>query len=167
MEGPRSTIPIALRYRGARVDRAGLRRLMRHCLDSEGIEADAGCGLILAGDRMLRTLNRQWRGLDRATDVLSFPLEDGPPLPPEADERDARLLGEILVSVPRCLEQAGDAGVDPGEELARLVIHGLLHVLGYDHELIPDRKRMSPRERRYRAWAVRAGIGRRLLQVRR
>jgi probable rRNA maturation factor len=166
MEEPERPIPIALRCRGIRADRARLRRLMRHCLETEGVAADAGCGLVLAGDRLLRALNRQWRGLDRPTDVLSFPMEKGPPLPPEAREKDARLRGEIVISVPRCREQARDAGCEPGVELVRLVIHGLLHILGHDHERAGDRARMVARERRHRAWAARAGIGRGLLQVR-
>ena len=164
MEDPERPIPIALRYRGIRVDRDGLRRLVRRCLIEEGAAAGAGCGLVLSGGRLLHTLNREWRGLDRTTDVLSFALEEGPPLPPDAGE--PRVLGEVVISVPRCLEQACAAGVCPGRELARLVIHGVLHVLGHDHERAKDRARMIPRERRHRAWAARTGLEESLLRVR-
>lgn len=165
MEESARAIPIALRYRGIRVDRPQLRRLVGHCLDEENASRGAGCGFVLAGGRLLRTLNREWRGIDRTTDVLSFFLGDGPPLPPGAEEAEPQLLGEVVISVPRCLEQAGAAGLRPGEELVRLSVHGILHVLGHDHEKPEDRARMVPRERRYRAWAARAGIGPRLLRV--
>jgi probable rRNA maturation factor len=119
----------------------------------------------LAGDRLVRRLNREWRGKDRPTDVLSFPAGDPPPLPPGAEESSGPHLGEIVISVPRCREQAAEQGVDPGVELARLVIHGVLHLLGYDHEDTMDRVRMQARERRLRAWAAESGIGPGMLTV--
>jgi probable rRNA maturation factor len=173
MEESGRPIPIALRYRGIRVDRAGLRALIAHCLEAERGPAARGCGLILAGGRLLQTLNRQWRGLDRTTDVLSFPL-DGPgaaatpeaTLPEGLEDPDAYLLGEVVISVPRLLDQAKAAGIKPGEELVRLVIHGVLHVLGHDHEIAGERVRMQGRERALRRWAAARGIGPGLLRVR-
>ena len=106
----------------------------------------------------MRALNRSWRGLDRTTDVLSF--ASGEPSVPESVDP---MLGEVIVSIPRCRLQAEEQGVDAGVELVRLVVHGVLHVLGYDHELAADRARMVPREQRHRAWARRRGIGAGLL----
>jgi probable rRNA maturation factor len=119
----------------------------------------------LAGDRLVRRLNHEWRGKDRPTDVLSFPAGDLPPLPPGAEESVPSYLGEIVISVPRCREQAAMQGVDPGVELARLVIHGVLHLLGYDHEGGGERVRMQARERKLRAWAAGSGIGPGMLLV--
>lgn len=82
--------------------------------------------LVLTGDEVIRALNRDFLGHDRATDVLSFP--DGDLLP-----TGRRLLGEIVVSVDTARRQADDAGHDELRELAELVIHGTLHLLGYDH----------------------------------
>lgn len=151
-------VPIALRSRAAVVDREKLRILVTRCLDREGILPHEGLGLALAGDRLVRRLNREWRGLDRTTDVLSFPLDPLPLLPPEARRSAPALRGEIVISVPRCLEQARARERDPGEELVRLVVHGALHCLGYDHQTARQRARMEPRERTLRAWATRRGL---------
>jgi rRNA maturation RNase YbeY len=153
------TLPVAVRTRGAVADRGALRLLLRRCLDSGHATSETGLGLVLAGDRLVRRLNREWRGKDRSTDVLSFPAGAPLPLPPGADEPDGVNLGEIVISVPRCREQALEQGIDPGVELARLVIHGVLHLLGHDHEEAAARARMQALERRLRAWAARRGIG--------
>jgi probable rRNA maturation factor len=152
-------LPVAVRTRGAVADRGALRALVRRCLLSGGTAPGAGLGLVLAGDRLVRRLNREWRGTDRTTDVLSFPAGDPPPLPPGAEEPACLHLGDIVISVPRCRRQASEQGVDPGVELARLVIHGVLHLLGHDHEAAAERMRMHARERTLRAWAAREGIG--------
>jgi probable rRNA maturation factor len=91
------------------------------------LHQSAGVTLLLATDRTLRTLNRRHRGLDRATDVLSFPaagtLEPG-----------VAHLGEIAISLGTAARQARRAGWPLGSEIALLVTHGFLHLLGYDHE---------------------------------
>ena len=152
-------LPVAVRTRGVAADRGALRVLLRRCLDSGNATPGTGLGLVLAGDRLVRRLNREWRGLDCSTDVLSFPAGDPPPLPPGAEESPGPYLGEIVISVARCREQAAKQGVDPGVELARLVIHGVLHLSGYDHEEVTERGRMQSRERKLRAWAAGNGIG--------
>ena len=159
------TLPVAVRTRGAAADRGALRVLLRCCLDSGHTVPGTGLGLVLAGDRLVRRLNREWRGKDRPTDVLSFPAGDPPPLPPGAEESSGPYLGEIVISVPRCREQAAMQGVDPGVELARLVIHGVLHLLGYDHGDVMERVRMQARERKLRAWAAGSGIGPGMLRM--
>lgn len=76
----------------------------------------------------MRRLNRQYRGLDKTTDVLSFPLsETGLTKPGDA-------LGDIVISIPRAAAQAEAYGVSFNNELLRLLLHGLLHLVGYDHE---------------------------------
>lgn len=91
--------------------------------------------VVFVNDRVMRELNLAWRSKDKTTDVLSFPLEedvwacidrpDG--LPPVA-------LGDIVISVPQAMRQADAYGVTLSEEIARLLVHGTLHLLGYDHE---------------------------------
>ncbi|MBA4371249.1 MAG: rRNA maturation RNase YbeY [Thermodesulfovibrio sp.] len=84
--------------------------------------------VVFVGDAAMRRLNRQYRGLDKTTDVLSFPLcESGLPAAGEP-------LGDIVISVPRAAAQAASYDVSFREELLRLLLHGLLHLLGYDHE---------------------------------
>lgn len=78
-------------------------------------------GVRFVGDREMRRVNRQFRAKDQATDVLSFPGEDGH-------------LGDILVSVPTARRQAAAAGRGMDRELKTLLLHGVLHCLGYDHE---------------------------------
>lgn len=103
-----------------------LRRLVGLTLSRLG-ESDADVSLLIAGDDRVRGLNRSYRGIDRATDVLSFP--DGDALP---DGR--RFLGEIVVSLDTARAQAESLGHGELRELEELVLHGVLHLLGHDHE---------------------------------
>ena len=80
--------------------------------------------IAFVSDKKIRELNRQFRGVDKATDVLSFPA-DGP------GESD---LGDIAVSVDTAATQAKENGLKLDEEIAQLILHGLLHLSGYDHE---------------------------------
>ncbi|HEX9942956.1 MAG TPA: rRNA maturation RNase YbeY [Thermoanaerobaculia bacterium] len=95
-----------------------------------------------AGDREMRRANRQFRGQDRITDVLSFPGEAGH-------------LGDILISVPMARRQAGWAGHTVERELKTLLLHGVLHCLGYDHET--DQGEMERLEGRLRRAWIREG----------
>jgi len=90
-------------------------------------EAEVGC--LLVTDRRIRALNRRYRGEDSPTDVLAFPQGEGggPPGHPG-------LLGDVVISVERAEEQAKAGGWTLDEEIDRLLIHGILHLLGYDHE---------------------------------
>jgi probable rRNA maturation factor len=82
--------------------------------------------LALVTDPTIHTLNRRYRGKDRPTDVLSFPL---------ADEIQPSLLGDVVISVETAVRQAQRRGHSFREELQVLLIHGILHLLGYDHEI--------------------------------
>lgn len=97
-----------------------------------------GLGVRFCGDREMRRTNRQFRGLDKTTDVLSFPGDAG----------DAEHLGDILISVPVARHQAAEAHHGPEREIRILLLHGVLHCLGYDHET--DQGEMERLERRLR-----------------
>ena len=105
-----------------------------------------GIGLHLVGDAAIRALNAEHRGLDVATDVLSFPLIDPDgaqfALPPDQPVS----LGDVVVSHPRAVEQAAEFGHSTDREIGYLVAHGVLHVLGYDHQAKAERVRMRRRE---------------------
>ena len=103
-----------------------LRDVIHGCLERLG-EADAEVHLLLTGDRTIRELNRRFRNIDRATDVLSFP--DGDELP-----TGRLLLGEIVISVDAAGRQGAELGHGERRELCELALHGTLHLLGYDHE---------------------------------
>lgn len=125
---------------------APLRALVRAALALEGRRA-AEVTVVLTDDAAVRGLNRDWRGLDRATDVLSFSYDEPPrrrgakpaPLP-------AAVHGDIVVSFERVAEQARRFRVTPGRELARLVVHGALHLAGLDHRTAGERRAMRARE---------------------
>jgi len=95
--------------------------------------------VVLADDAKLRDLNRRWRGLDRATDVLSFGYDVG---------GDDEVDGDVVVSLDRVREQAKRFRVRRGRELARVVVHGALHLAGLDHQSAAERRRMRAREDR-------------------
>jgi probable rRNA maturation factor len=89
-------------------------------------------GLTFVLDVEMRALNRRWRGKDRPTDVLSFPAWEG-----ELVIGDDSLLGDLVISVETAARQADDAGHDIAVEVGVLVAHGLMHLLGLDHERTP------------------------------
>ena len=95
------------------------------CLQSQGLEGSE-VSLSIVDDREMHELNLRYRGVDRTTDVLSFPLEEERP-------KEPCLLGDIIVSAPRAQQQAQEYGHSLLREMSFLVVHGTLHLLGYDH----------------------------------
>ena len=116
---------------------APLRVLVTAALALEGRRPGA-ITVLLTDDTALRALNHRWRGLDRATDVLSFAYE----------ERRGRVNGDLAISLERMREQAKRFRASPGRELARLAVHGALHLAGLDHARPAERLHMRGRERR-------------------
>lgn len=106
---------------------------------------DLELSLVFTDDEHIRQLNREWRGKDKPTDVLSFP-QDFPERafsekPPQEELKKAlegckncRLLGDIVISVDTAKRQAEEYGMPLEEEIKRLIVHGLVHLLGFDHE---------------------------------
>jgi rRNA maturation RNase YbeY len=121
---------------------ATLAKRLGSLLRSIGLPDDTQLSILFVGDRAMRSLNRRYRHKDRTTDVLSFSFREGdfPHIQPD-------FLGDIIISVPAAARQASAAGHTIGREIDVLLIHGLLHLLGYDHE-INDReaRRMQARE---------------------
>jgi probable rRNA maturation factor len=120
-----------------------LRALVRAVLAGEGRRAGE-IGIVLAADAELRALNRRWRGIDRATDVLSFGYEDRP----------VRVSGDLVISMDRVHDQARRYRVSRGRELSRLAVHGALHLAGLDHQRPAERRAMRLRENRALAGAA-------------
>ncbi len=90
---------------------------------------DAELSVTITDDERIRALNLQYRGLDKATNVLAFAMEEGQPV-----AGPKRILGDIVVSADTIAREAGPLGYTCGEMLYFYIIHGLLHLLGYDHE---------------------------------
>jgi probable rRNA maturation factor len=97
--------------------------------------SDAELSVLVVGDRAIRALNRRWRRKDRATDVLSFPTAGPGPL-----------LGDVVISLDTARRAAREAGRTVGNELDRYLAHGLLHLLGHDHERPAEARRMAEAE---------------------
>ena len=120
-------------------------------LKAAGAQEGSGVSVVFAGDEVVRELNREHRGLDETTDVLAFSFTHEGEYYGEPDEKvpidempgfalppgQAEPLGEIIVSYPQAMRQADAAGRTVAEELAALLVHGALHLLGYDH-MEPD-----------------------------
>lgn len=136
------------------VDAPAIEALVARVLTDEEIEDETVVTVLFADDAFLQALNREHRDLDEPTDVLSYAADaesddvEAFPGTPE-DEDEPPYLGDIAVSIATALRQAAAANLEPAEEIAHLVVHGLLHILGYDHEEPDDDAAMRAREERY------------------
>jgi len=129
-------MPVAFRtsVRSARIDSRRLCRTAQRLLTAAG-HSKSVLSISLVGDTAMRALNRKYRGKDRPTDVLSFPLGD-------------EILGDVVISVDSARRQAASYGASLIREIERLLIHGILHLLGHDHHRHDERVRMEREERR-------------------
>jgi rRNA maturation RNase YbeY len=114
--------------------------LARAILSDVG-QASAELGILFVGDQRMRGFNRRYRGKDRTTDVLAFAMR-------EASHSSAGMLGDVVIAVPTAVRQAKQGQRSLDEELAVLLVHGILHLCGYDHERSEkEARRMHRRER--------------------
>jgi probable rRNA maturation factor len=132
-------IAIATPQDAVAVDRKRVREIVRAVLDGEGV-ADAEISLAFVDNPTIHTLNKRYLDHDEPTDVLSFPLSE-----PGAK----RLAGELVIGAEVALAQARERGHDVQQELALYVIHGLLHLCGYDDKSDETAREMRGRERHY------------------
>lgn len=135
-------MPVLVRCRLSlvRLFRARIETLAQAVVAAAG-DPDAELSLLLAGDRRMRRLNREYRRKDKTTDVLAFPMR-------EADGPASSLLGDVVISLPQAARQAKADGHSLDHELAVLLIHGILHLFGYDHERGErEARRMRRKER--------------------
>lgn len=137
------------------VDRSALVRAARLLLEELGLR-QAELSILLTDDREMRALNLEYRGRDRATDVLSFSQLEGPAggLPPG-------LLGDVVLSVETAARQARARRVSLEEELGGLLVHGILHLAGFDHVGVPAARARRMRAEQARLEARLRSFGRR------
>ena len=130
---------------GSRVDAALLGKRSRAMLGCLG-HSRSELSIALVDDQEIRTLNQAWRNKNRPTDVLSFSLLEG-------DDLGGRrgLMGDVVISVETAATQARERHRGLDEEVARLVIHGLLHIVGFDHE--EDQEARAMRREQRRLWS--------------
>jgi probable rRNA maturation factor len=134
-QGGAFDVVVLNRQRRRRIDASRLRRVLRGA--ARALRTSGEMALVLAGDRLVHRLNREYRGRDRPTDVLSFPGAGG-----------GEGLGDVVISVPTAERNARRLRRTLPQELDALALHGFLHVLGHDHET--DDGRMDRLERRLR-----------------
>ena len=127
------------------------------CLECEGVRIPCSITVRLCSDETIAEINASFRNIPHPTDVLSFPTLTFPPnhtagdceklLHQEYDDdTDACFLGDIIISVPHILAQADEYGHSVGREAAYLLVHGICHLMGYDHMTEKDRKKMRNME---------------------
>ena len=114
---------------GCKIDYSYLNKVIDKTLEMEHV-LSSNFSIVFINDEKMHELNKNYRGIDRTTDVLSFAFEDNNKIC-----YNIRQLGEIYVSIPKMISQAREYGHSEKRELAFLVVHGLLHLLGYDHTL--------------------------------
>jgi probable rRNA maturation factor len=121
------SVEISGRFPG--VGRSFIERLARRAFAAGGGRGNAAVSIAAVGEAKMRTLNRKYRGKDKVTDVLSFAYPGAP-------------LGDLVICIPQVRRQAKSIGRVFKQELALMVVHGVLHLLGHDHETLKEEKRM-------------------------
>ena len=135
-------------FRGL-MDEDWVRRIARQVLKAEEVAPPYEVSLVFTDSETVKQLNRDYRGVDKPTDVLAFYMlpqkgaDSSFALPPDGVTR----LGEVIISYPQAVAQAREQGHSPQRELALLAIHGILHLLSYDHEEPEEESKMRARER--------------------
>ncbi|MBQ9661740.1 MAG: rRNA maturation RNase YbeY [Oscillospiraceae bacterium] len=133
---------------GHRNAAALIRKAVNRALDAENVQVPCLISVMLTDAEGIRQVNREFRGIDRETDVLSFPLNELTPgsFDPEACERDwdtgAVMLGDMMISLPACERQGEEFGHGFEREIQYLAVHSVLHLLGYDHVDEGEQKRL-------------------------
>ncbi|MFY1636997.1 rRNA maturation RNase YbeY [Solwaraspora sp. WMMB335] len=127
---------------GADVDTDAVLAVARHALDEMGVNPLAELSVLLVDEDYMAELNHRWMGADKPTDVLAFPMDEGSVDhgPGESNPGEPGLLGDIVLCPEVAAKQAAAAGHTAADELHLLTVHGVLHLLGYDHAE-PDEER--------------------------
>ena len=123
---------------------SGLEEQANRVLTVEQVAPGSELSVFLTDDETVRDLNHRFRDVDEPTDVLSFGLADGSAFATPPDS--ANQVGEVVISYPKAFQQAQEAGHDVELEVLHLLTHGVLHILGYDHEVPDDARKMHAKE---------------------
>lgn len=131
--------------RGTGLDAKAIKATAQRLLEAVD-ERTSSLSVTLVNDEAIRTLNAEHRGKDAATDVLSFPLE-GPSMWAKVRQPE-HMIGDVVISIDTARRQAADYDATLQDEVYRLLVHGLLHVMGHDHEEATERRIMESEEQR-------------------
>ena len=121
-----------------------VKQIARKVLESEDVDDGSELSVVITGDETVQELNRRFRDRDETTDVLSFGPDNGTDFATPPGTR--RQLGEVVISFPTARRQADEAGHEVLDELLHLLAHGILHILGYDHEQPDEAEAMRKKE---------------------
>ena len=154
MRGHKIYVTKKIRNCGNCFTAAEIKRIILTALDEQGVTIPCEITVTVTDDKGIWQLNREFRNVDRPTDVLSFPMQDMVPGhfefdPLEVDIETGRLpLGDIVISADRVAQQAEEYGHSLEREMAYLIVHSVLHLLGYDHvDEGPEKAQMRAREK--------------------
>ena len=118
-----------------------IEKVVETCFNEENLtKTKLYLNVILTNPETIRTTNKKYRNIDKETDVLSFPMFE------KDDEQIEDVLGDIMISIPRVIEQAEEYGHSVQRELAYMVVHGFYHVMGYDHMNEQEKSVMRQKE---------------------
>ena len=132
------------------MDEGWIKKIVQQVLKAEGVVPPYEVSMVFTKSEIVRQLNRDYRGVDEPTDVLAFYMlpqkgaDSSFALPPDGVTR----LGEVIISYQKAIEQAREQGHSSDRELALLVIHGVLHLLGYDHKEPGEESKMREKEKK-------------------
>ena len=127
-----------------KINQRKTKRIIKKVLQHLKVDEKTEISVLFTDDNFIRSLNNRYRGIDKPTDVLSFSLQEGAVKSPEIESN--KLLGDIIISVEIAQKQADNLNHSIEKELTVLLIHGLLHLTGYDHEEDKDYKIMREKE---------------------
>ncbi|MCL4499904.1 MAG: rRNA maturation RNase YbeY [Chloroflexi bacterium] len=122
------------------IDEDLARTVAQHVLESENVAADVELSIAFVTEDEIRKLNRTYRGVDNSTDVLSFGMDE------ETSEDEAYLIGDVVICPEAARKQAEEFGHSFEAEIGLLLAHGILHLLGYDHQQSDQAEEMEKRE---------------------
>jgi probable rRNA maturation factor len=131
----------------AEISETMLENLIKAIFEAGELEQSGELSVTLVDDEEMRKLNLEYRNIDKTTDVLSFPQDEGMEMPVPEDSSFVPLIGDIIISVPVAARQAAEAGHSLEKEIMVLMIHGILHLFGYDHDNIYQQIFMQEEER--------------------
>lgn len=127
-----------------------IKKVLLQCFKEEGLEnAKLLITITLTVPEKIQEINNQYRGIDRATDVLSFPMFEKEELEQKIAKKDflqEDILGDIIISIPKVEEQAKEYGHSFEREFSYMLVHGFYHLMGYDHIQEADKVKMRPKE---------------------
>ena len=127
-----------------------IEKVLKQCFKEEKLEkSKLYITITLTNSENIRKINKQYRNIDKATDVLSFPMYEKSELEEKISEKDFRyedVLGDIVISIEKVKEQAKEYEHSFERELSYMIVHGFYHLMGYDHIEEEDKKKMRPKE---------------------